>query len=61
MCITLNEKLSALLKEHYSQTGDIINTIHVDWLETLGNPPRISKVSFSATSDHWIKTEGEIK
>ena len=55
--MTLNEKLSALLKEHYSQTGDMINTIHVDWLETLGNLPRVSKVGYSAKSDKYIKGE----
>ena len=54
---TLHEKLSTLLKSHYAETGDIVDTINIRWMETLGCPPVIYKVDFSATSDNQIKGE----
>ena len=57
--MTLNEKLSVLLKEHYNQTGDSIQTINIEWSEVLGRPPLIYDLTYNARSHKYI--EGETK
>ena len=46
-----------MLEEHYSQTGDIVHGININWYETLGLPPVVINVDFNAKSDGYIKGE----
>ena len=55
--MTLHEKLRVMLEEHYSQTGDIVHSININWYETLGLPPVVINVEFNAKSDGYIKGE----
>ncbi len=48
---TLLEKLQAVVIQHYVETGERVDSFHVDWHRALGGSAAVLRVSVSISSN----------